>query len=123
MVTSSGTTLSDPELRTLRSPAPTASKNPMPVNGIPQAGTGVVSARTLNMPVPLRVETGDSALPKAVYLPRRLQVIDLRDLWRIDDEWWRQEISRRYFRVALEDGRSLTLFEDLLTRRWYRQNY
>ena len=35
-----------------------------------------------------------------------VSVIDVLDRWRIDDEWWRQEISRMYFRVALAEGRT-----------------
>jgi hypothetical protein len=41
--------------------------------------------------------------------------------WRIDDEWWRQLISRRYFAVILEGGAHVVLFEDLVTHEWYMQ--
>ena len=41
--------------------------------------------------------------------------------WRIDDEWWRQLISRRYFAVILEGGARVVLFEDLVTHEWYMQ--
>ena len=44
------------------------------------------------------------------------------DVWEIEDEWWRQHpISRRYYRVLLEDGSSMTLFRDLLNSLWYEQ--
>jgi hypothetical protein len=49
----------------------------------------------------------------------------LRRSWRIDQLWWRPEqaVSRRYFRVAPEDGPPMTLYKDLLTGLWYRQEY
>jgi hypothetical protein len=51
-------------------------------------------------------------------------VTGVEDHWRIDDEWWRdQHLSRMYYQVALEDGRRLTLFGDLVGERWYEQRY
>jgi hypothetical protein len=41
--------------------------------------------------------------------------------WCIDDEWWRQVISRRYFEVFLEGGARVVLFEDLVTGEWFAQ--
>ena len=62
--------------------------------------------------------------PKAVlWQGRYLQVTGLRDTWRIDDEWWRDEISRRYFTVEIEGGRRLTLYYDLLEDAWFAQPY
>jgi len=43
------------------------------------------------------------------------------EMWRIDDEWWRQLISRRYFAVLLEGGARVVLFEDLVTHEWFMQ--
>jgi hypothetical protein len=62
--------------------------------------------------------------PRAVVLKgRRVAVTDVLDSWRIDDEWWREEISRRYFRLVLADGRTLTVFLDLIAGNWYAQRY
>jgi len=41
--------------------------------------------------------------------------------WRIDDEWWRQAITRCYHDVVLEGGRRLMLFEDVATGEWFAQ--
>ena len=41
--------------------------------------------------------------------------------WRIDDEWWRQPISRSYMEVMLEGGKRLVLFQDLITGEWFSQ--
>jgi len=43
------------------------------------------------------------------------------EMWRIDDEWWRQLISRRYFSVLLDGGARVVLFEDLVTHEWFMQ--
>lgn len=41
--------------------------------------------------------------------------------WRIDDEWWRQPISRCYHAVLLATGKRLVLFEDIVTGEWFAQ--
>jgi hypothetical protein len=80
--------------------------------------------RPLNQARPIRVETDESGEPVAVVLEReRLAVADVQDRWRIDDEWWCKEVSRLYFEFALEDGRTLTIYRDLVTGRWSQQNY
>jgi len=43
------------------------------------------------------------------------------DSWRVDDEWWRQLITRRYFDVVLEEGAHVVVFQDLVTQEWYVQ--
>jgi hypothetical protein len=67
----------------------------------------------------------DAGDPVRLLIKERWFVIrQWRDRWRIDDEWWRgEEISRMYFRVLLEDGREITIFRDLVNKRWYLQSY
>ena len=44
--------------------------------------------------------------------------------WRVDDEWWREgPVSRLYFRLLMEDGRTVTAYRDLVTGRWAKQAY
>jgi hypothetical protein len=45
----------------------------------------------------------------------------IRESWRVDDEWWRLTISRRYFEVTLKSGKRVVLFQDLSTQEWYVQ--
>jgi hypothetical protein len=55
---------------------------------------------------------------------QRVPVVHLQDRWRIDDEWWRERpVSRLYWRLALANGRPVTVFHDLLERTWWQQNY
>ena len=40
--------------------------------------------------------------------------LQVQDAWRIDDEWWRERpVSRLYFSLVLEDGRVVTVYQDL----------
>jgi hypothetical protein len=54
---------------------------------------------------------------------RRRPIAQIQDAWRIDDEWWRDPINRRYYRVVLDDGSLRTLFHDPADDRWYEQPY
>ena len=43
------------------------------------------------------------------------------EVWRIEDEWWRVPIVRRYVEVILEGGGRVVLLEDLVTGEWFEQ--
>lgn len=78
----------------------------------------------MNLPQPAAVEAGTSGLPAAVLVRGKLRtVIAISDRWRIDDEWWRAEISRTYYAVELEGGMRLTIFRDMVTGAWFQQQY
>ncbi len=91
----------------------------------PRAAGGLARIRPLNRPRPLRVEADAGGRPVAVYLSdRRCAVESVLETWRIDDEWWREKpVSRMYFRLLLEDGRTVTAYRDLIGNRWQCQNY
>jgi hypothetical protein len=71
------------------------------------------------------VEADGQGRPIAVYLSgRRYGVEAVLEVWRIDDEWWRERpVSRLYFSLLLEDGQTVTLFRDLVSGRWAKQAY
>ena len=73
----------------------------------------------LGMPTPVTVRTDSSGRPRTLRPDR--QVVQIREVWRIDDEWWRRPISRLYHQVVLDDGRVVVLYRDLVDGRWYRQ--
>jgi hypothetical protein len=78
----------------------------------------------LNVPRPLAVDADDEGVPVAVSVRGTLRrVRAIHDSWRIDDEWWRSEISRRYWDVETEDARNLTVYQDLVTGEWFEQRY
>jgi hypothetical protein len=93
---------------------------------VPHSGEAVRAhrLRPLNRARPIRVQVDEPGEPKAVVLGREhLAVAAVQDRWRIDDEWWRKEVSRVYFELALEDGRTLTIYRDVATGTWFQQNY
>ena len=86
---------------------------------------GAGAIQPLNQPERVAVEEGEGRKPAALNLGRhRLMVASIDDVWEIDEEWWRKRpIARLYYKLALEDGRSVTVFRDLLNGGWYQQRY
>ncbi|HKK93007.1 MAG TPA: hypothetical protein VJ925_06210 [Longimicrobiales bacterium] len=83
-------------------------------------GSATRRLRRLDAPRDIRVKTDDAGRPIRVARARRVLAVDrIVESWRIDDEWWRSPISRRYFVTVLEDGAHLTLYRDLVTGAWY----
>jgi hypothetical protein len=66
-------------------------------------------------------EDVEQLLPDACPGARHWRVESIGETWRVDDEWWRQPISRRYIDVVLEGGKHVVLFEDLVTGQWWLQ--
>lgn len=91
----------------------------------PGTETGADQLHALNRPREVEVLVDSRGLPRTVRMQRRWRTVErIIDLWRIDDEWWQEHaVSRLYVRLGLEDGRPITLFCDLVERRWWRQAY
>ena len=54
-----------------------------------------------------------------------MRVVDIENLWKVNDEWWRgpdDEISRLYYVLRLENGQQITIYLDLISNSWYRQS-
>lgn len=81
------------------------------------------SIRIINQPQPLHVSADGSGLPRAIVRQTPQRVAAIQDVWRIDDEWWREPISRRYFQIVLETGEIRTIYHDLISDEWYEQWY
>ena len=89
--------------------------------------------RPFGLPQPVQVRTDDLGLPVEVTgsarrgVRRPLTVERVEEVWRIAEEWWREEpICRTYYRVIVDGGRPLTLLHDDLVRPhegWYEQRY
>ena len=96
--------------------------------------------RPLNVPRRVAVVLGVDGLPEEVgemdevHAPQSLpasstwftspasrRVESIGEIWRIDDEWWRTPINRRYVEVTLEGGGHVVLYEDLNTNEWFMQ--
>ncbi|MDO8688679.1 MAG: hypothetical protein Q7R39_01465 [Dehalococcoidia bacterium] len=50
---------------------------------------------------------------------RRERVIDVYKRWRVNEDWWRQEIAREYFTVETSSGLVGVIFHDLVADCWY----
>ena len=88
-----------------------------------------VQVRLSNEGLPLTVASHASLSPGAtvdeqfsdVARNEIKSVAAILEIWRVDDEWWRQPISRRYMEVVLQGGRHVVLYEDLATGDWFMQ--
>jgi hypothetical protein len=68
-------------------------------------------------PRPVRVRADRGGRPVAV---GDVAVESVREEWLVEDRWWTPEpIRRRYFEVALADGRCEVVFSD--QAGWFRQ--
>ena len=76
----------------------------------------------VNSPREVSVVADSSGEPDAIlHDGGRWKVARVQNRWRVDDEWWRGEISRMYYELLLSNGAVLTVFHDLVSDRWYRQ--
>lgn len=78
----------------------------------------------LDVPREILATASERGSPAFVWLKnKQRKVTRVRNVWRVDDEWWRQQISRRYFDVELDNSSVATVFQDLITGKWYEQRY
>jgi hypothetical protein len=80
--------------------------------------------RTLNAPYRVAVELDANGQPIGMWdarceMHRTVEAVG--EVWRIDDEWWRQTVSRRCIEVVFAGGGRAVLFEDLITGEWWMQ--
>jgi len=79
--------------------------------------------RPLNAPQPVTVIISHDQ-PVALMINRHSHRVDrIQDTWIIEDEWWRQPISRQYFALLLDDGSRRTVFHDRVSGGWHLQDY
>jgi len=82
--------------------------------------------RVLNLPQLVNVELDANGEPRAVRRSRgqetKAEVETVLECWRIDDEWWRKQVARRYFEVVLVSGKRVIVFNDVVTGEWWMQN-
>ena len=75
--------------------------------------------RRLYSPLPVDVHADERGLPLRV---DGVAVESVREEWLVEDRWWTpRPLRRRYFELALADGRALTVFRRGRGGRWYRQ--
>jgi len=84
---------------------------------------GADRLRALNVQQRVEVELDERGVPIVVTREtgNGKRVESIGETWRIDDEWWRVPIVRRYVEVILEGGGRVVLLEDLVTGEWFEQ--
>jgi hypothetical protein len=51
-----------------------------------------------------------------------IEVESVREEWIVEDRWWTgRPLHRRYFELALGDGRNAVVFRDLVEGGWFAQ--
>ena len=46
----------------------------------------------------------------------------IREEWLVEDRWWTSDpLRRHYLELALEDGRCVVVFRDLVAGGWFEQ--
>ena len=87
--------------------------------------TGFSTSRPLNLPRDVYVLGSLENLPYQIGRePHNYRVEKIQDMWRIDDEWWREErVSRTYFQLLMQNGQSMIVFHDDVNGTWYWQRY
>jgi hypothetical protein len=80
--------------------------------------------RAINAPRRVEVDVNERGVPVVVKreVGNEKRVESIGEIWRIDDEWWRAPMHRRYVEAILEGGKRVVLFEDLVTGEWWIQN-
>jgi hypothetical protein len=73
---------------------------------------------SLYAPIPANVHESGGA-PRAV---DGIGVSAVREEWAVEDRWWTSSpLRRRYFELALADGRCVVVFRELEDGRWFSQ--
>ena len=99
-----------PEMRVIRIPIDSSSDCPVSL---------------MNLPKPISVVESNGApvlisLTKNLRLAERAQVVDI---WKINLWWMPTPVRRTYYVLKLDNGRLMTVFQDMLGHGWYFQNY
>ena len=89
----------------------------------PRTSARADQLRPLNTPRLVSVEVTNGLPVAVVEGDHRAMIERIQDVWCIDDEWWREPIQRRDYRVALETGRVRTLYHDQTQDIWFEQGY
>ena len=98
---------------------------------VPASGTPLRAhrLRPVNLPRRVDVELNERGLPVAVetvgrsdgQTVSRHEIEAYGEIWRVDDEWWREPVCRRYLDVVLMGGKHSILYENEITHEWFEQ--
>jgi hypothetical protein len=74
---------------------------------------------SLYAPDPMDVQAAADGAPRAI---AGVAVEGVREEWLVEDRWWTSSpLRRRYYELALADGRCVVVFRELERGRWFSQ--
>jgi hypothetical protein len=76
------------------------------------------------LPSPPEIEVGVDAAGEPARLRWRrwrAEVAAICNRWRVEDDWWRAEVARDYYKVRLADGTLCVIFRDRQKGTWHLQ--
>jgi hypothetical protein len=74
-------------------------------------------------PEPIDIMTVGDRPSRVVFKKRLQKVVEISNIWRIDDHWWVKPVNRLYYTLELESGGRITVFCDLSEKKWYKQHW
>ncbi len=69
----------------------------------------------------VHVISDKSGQPACVVWRGRKEAVRVCNHWRIEDEWWKEGISREYYKVITATNLILVLYYDRLQNAWYAE--
>ena len=76
--------------------------------------------RLFQNPRQIIVKTNAQGEPVAIYRGGKGdKVVSVGRNWRVNENWWREEISREYFQIETTGGLVGEVYHDLLSGSWY----
>lgn len=92
---------------------------------VPNTGTQARAdrVRALNTPRQITI-VAENGVPAVIITPKTEEaVMQIQDVWIVQDEWWRKEIDRQYFALLMMNGELRTVFHDRVEDIWFEQAY
>jgi len=72
--------------------------------------------------IPITVLAKDSGEPEGfTWQDQTHTVKEITKQWRIDLDWWREQVWRDYFKLVTQTGLLVVIYHDLQAGRWYLQ--
>lgn len=81
--------------------------------------------KPLLKPKPIQLEVDSFGRPVSLLLKGRQRKVYIHlKQWRLKSFWWEsQMVDRQYYRLLLQDGFEIDVFQDLNDQRWYQQRF
>jgi len=78
--------------------------------------------KLLPSPPIIEVATGADGEPVRLRWRRwQVKVDAVCNRWRVEDDWWRQEVARDYYKIRTDDGTLCVIFRDRKQGTWHLQ--